>query len=105
MFVCLLVESGVRGIKSRLSVGTFPSGSPVGSALVLDRCFLGAVPVEGGVSAPSVLRFPKNFSLKARGGPWAPPPLVSSSESCFAIMSCRCVLLLVVSFCASFSGV
>ena len=36
-----------------------PSGSQVGSALVLDRCFLGAVPVAGGVSAPSVLRSPK----------------------------------------------
>ena len=59
LFVCFFIESGVRGIKSRLSVGTVPSGSHVGSALVSDRCFLGAVPVAGGVSAPSVLRSPK----------------------------------------------
>ena len=29
---------------------------------------------------------PQDDSLKARGGPWAPPPLVSSSEFCFAIL-------------------
>ena len=56
--VCLVAESCVRWIKSWPSVGTFPPESQVGFALVMDRCFLGAVPVAGGVSGPSVLLSP-----------------------------------------------
>ena len=104
MFVCILVESGVRGIKSWLSVGTFSSGSPVGSDL-LSQMLFGGGSRSGGCFGTLGATVPQNDSLKARGGAWAPPPLMSSSESCFAIMSCRCVFLLVASFSASFSGV
>ena len=45
---------------------------------------LGAVPVVGGSSDPSVPRFPGVSPQKEQGGPWAPPPCsVKSSATCW----------------------
>ena len=53
------------------------------------QMFFGGGCRSGGCFGTLGATVPQIDSLKDRGGPWAPPPLVSSSEFWFAIMSGR----------------
>ena len=73
---CFFVESGVGRIKRRLSVGTFPSGSQTRICFDVGWIFWGTGPVTGGCFGTLGATVPQNDSLKAKGGPWAPLPLM-----------------------------